>query len=380
MNWRVMRGPLILLLALLVALPSAPSGAEGALAEVELLGSSAFLSAGSIYVVGEVRNTGAAPVTLVRAVATFRDAGNAVIGSACSFALHDILGAGQVSPFLIERTEPAGYASYELALDWAPSISGPMPQLTFGPARHYVDSYGFHTWVGEVSNTTGFAVASPEIVLTLYDAEGAVRNVEHEALFHDVLAPGQKGPYQLVLFQGPTDYASLSFSSDCRLSTTAPPTLRSLGVKQSVGPGGGPRFTGQIQNIGSSRVSRVRAVVTLYDASGAVVNASYDWTDPISLDPGEAGPFDVTFPEAYQGWTTYRLDPPSQAPTATPTATRTMTATRTRTETPVTTASPTITPTATPTTIETLTPTVTATATMERWRGYLPLIVRHGER
>ncbi|HOU25098.1 MAG TPA: FxLYD domain-containing protein, partial [Anaerolineae bacterium] len=91
MNWRVMRGPLILLLALLVALPSAPSGAEGALAEVELLGSSAFLSAGSIYVVGEVRNTGAAPVTLVRAVATFRDAGNAVIGSAYSFALHDIL-------------------------------------------------------------------------------------------------------------------------------------------------------------------------------------------------------------------------------------------------------------------------------------------------
>lgn len=365
----IFRPVLALVVALLlVATPAQDrSGAAAALAEVELLSSSAFTSAGSIYVVGEVQNTGAANVTLVRAVATFRDGSNAVVGTAYSFVLHDILGPGQIAPFIIEHELPPGYASYELTLDWAPSLTGPMPQLSFSPARQYVDSYGFATWVGEVTNTSGMAVANPEIALTLYDEDGSVRNVEHAPLFHDVLGPGQKGPYQVVIFNGPADYTTLSLTSNCRLATSALPTLRSLGVVQGVGPGGGPRFTGQIQNLGSSRVSRVRAVVTLYDGAGAVVNASYDWTDPVNLEPGEKAPFDVTFPEAYQGWTSYRLDPPSQAPTATPTATRTMTIT------PTPTVSATATETAAPT--ET-TPTATATATTALWRNHLPIIWR----
>ena len=378
MNWTskqpwLRRALALVMVILLVAQAVTAQGGAVAVAEVELLSSSAFLSAGSIYVVGEVQNTGSASVALVRAVATFRDAASAVLGTAYSFVLHDTLAPGQVSPFVIERTLPIGYASYELALDWAPSITGPIPELTFAPVRQYVDGFGFLTWVGEVTNTTGFAVASPEIIVTLYDAAGNVRNVEHAPLFHDVLAPGQKGPFQVVLFNGPADYATRSFTSNSRLATTTPPTLRSSAVQQSVGPGGGPRFTGQIQNLGSSRVSRVRAVVTLFDVTGLVVNASYGWTDPLNLEPGEKAPFEVTFPEAYQGWSSYRLDPPSQAPTATPTATRTRTAT----------PSPTATqagPTATVTATATVTPTATATVTQPRWSSYLPIILLRAER
>jgi hypothetical protein len=332
--------------------------------DVEIVSSSYYESGGYLYIVGEVRNDTPGNAKLVRVTATYLDAENATLGTAFAFVQHDILAAGQISPFVIEQEVPAGFASYTLLTQWSPGETAPVPQLSLGSIRDFVDSYGFRIWVGEVTNGSLVAVEQVKLVLTLYDASGTVSNVDYAFLFNDVLAPGQKGPFQLAIFVGPSSYVTRTLTTNARPASSPPPILRSLGVKQLVGPGGGPRFTGQIQNLGTGRVSQVRAVVTLYDAQGAVVNASYDLADPSALEPGEKASFDVLFPEAYQGWTSYGLYPPTELTTPTPTATRTATATHTAT----------ITDTPAPT--ATLITTATQTPPPSRWDLYLPLLLR----
>jgi len=53
--------------------------------------------------------------------------------------------------------------------------------------------------------------------------------------------------------------------------------------------------TGRIRNNTQRTAEYVRAVATLYDGSGHVLNCGYDFVAPSTLAPGEAGDYDVYF-------------------------------------------------------------------------------------
>jgi hypothetical protein len=83
----------------------------------------------------------------------------------------------------------------------------------------------------------------------------------------------------------------------------------------------------------------VKAMITLYDDAGSVVNVGVGSTDPSTIGPGDEADFDIVVAENFAGWTSYIVYPPEDAvPTPTPTRTRT----------PTSTPTPTVTPTATP--------------------------------
>lgn len=53
--------------------------------------------------------------------------------------------------------------------------------------------------------------------------------------------------------------------------------------------------TGQIRNDTQHTARYVRAVATLYDGSGHILNCGYDFVSPSTLAPGEEGEYDVYF-------------------------------------------------------------------------------------
>jgi hypothetical protein len=351
----------------------ASSNVANAAAGVVIVSSSYFHDGGFLYVVGEVRNDTATNVVDVVVEATYFDDGSNVLGTASANSEHQILIPGQISPFLIFDAYPTGLASYTLAIMALPTESVPMPSLSVLSMRDLPTASGGLALVGELQNTQAVTVANAKLIVTLYDALGEVINVQSDFVFNNLLVPGQKSPFRVVLDAGPTTYAGRAISTDTHESTAVPPDLHSLNVTRYLDVYGALHWTGQVENRGDSEARLVKAMVTLHDDAGDVVNVGVSDTNPSTIGPGEEADFDIAVAEDFAGWTSYALYPPEDAtptPTTTPTPTATATPTATRTPTPTHTPTATATPTLTRT--RTVTPTATEGPPGDLWvTGYV---------
>lgn len=346
------------LVLLCVLLPCSAPSAGGSSVGVDILSSSSYLSGSYLHIVGEVRNNTAGNVRFVRISAVYYDGIGAVIGTTASYAEHDILEPGRVSPFDILRESPPGYASYTLAVEYSTTAQQAVPQLAIVSTREWFDSLNAFWIVGEVQNTTASNLEYVQPIITLYNQAGTVINVDYAFASIDILTPGQKSPFKALFLSGPTDYVTRTISTDAVLTTDVPPNLRTVGVSHYNDQFGWLHFAGQVQNLGALPVQYPEVVLTLYDASGKIVNSDTDYTDPTTIPAGGTGAFEITLLSQFSGWTSYAIYPPEGAvtPTLSPTSTSTVSPTATRTSAPTGTA------TRTPTSIATSTPTPTTTS------------------
>jgi len=379
----------VLAAAALSVLPSTSASAVDLADGVVVVSSSQYTSADYLYIVGEVRNDTAGNVRFVRVTATYFNETGGVLGTDFSYTVHDILVPGQKSPFRVMRNIPPGYARYELAVQYSATSNIPVPPLAILSTREWTDSLGSLWLVGEVQNTTATTLQYVKVIITLYDLTGTVVNAEYHYAYIDPLLPGQKSPFKALFFSGPMAYETRTISTAADISSSQPPNLRSTNVTHYVDTWGWLHFAGLVRNDGVADAKFVRAIVTLYDGAGNVVNCDYGYTDPSTIPAAGAAAFEVIFMGNYAGWSSYALYPPESAeplptPTATgtavPTSTRTATATNTSTATRTPTSTPTQTATDTPTQTPTQTPTGTATATPteipSRFLIYLPVLTR----
>jgi hypothetical protein len=338
---------------------SGSSSAGSSTAGVDVLRSSSYSSGSVLYIVGEVRNNTAGNVRYVRLTATYYDGVGAVLGTTSAYTQHDTLIPGQVSPFKISRASPAGFASYTLAVEYSTTTGSPVPPLPVLSHRTWIATPGALWVAGELQNSTASNVKSIKIIITLYNAAGTVINVDYAYSTIDILLPGQKAPFRTSISSGPTDYATLTITTDARFTTDVPPNLRTISLNSHTDHLGWLHFAGQVQNLGAVPVAYEDVVVTLYDASGTFVNCATDPTDPSTIPAGGTAEFEVLFYSQHAGWTTYAIYPSEAAaqPTVTPTATHTGVAT----------LSPTVQPSPTPT--GELTPSAAL-------HVYLPVVVR----
>lgn len=323
----------------------------GATAEgdgVVIVSSSYYRKGDFLYLVGEVRNDTETNINAVVITVSYLDSGDNVLGTAAANSEHEILVPGQISPFIIFDAYPPGLASYVLAVEALPTEGLPVPPLSVLSMRELPIASDGLAFVGEVQNTHELAVSNAKLMITLYDADGQVLNAQSDYVFNHLLVPGQKSPFRVILEAGPMTYAGRTTGTDGRQSTATPPDLHSINVLRYLDEYGALHWTGQVENRGRTEARLVKAMVTLYDNAGDVVNVGVSSTEPSTVGPGEAADFDIAVPEDFAGWTSYALYPPEDAvPTPTPTSTETPTPTPTSTPTPTPTLTRTVTPTPT---------------------------------
>lgn len=160
-----------------------------------------------------------------------------------------------------------------------------------------VDSYGWYTVLGEVKNTGSDNLSWVKITVTYYDSSGTELETSHSYTSIEILAPGQKSPFDTSVYDETVANSIATYSVECTSVTsgTAPYTDFELSAP-SLGTDDFDNtiVTGQVENTGTETLSYSTIYVSFYDASGKLIAVEWDFTDPTDIAPGETGIFIAT--------------------------------------------------------------------------------------
>jgi len=162
-------------------------------------------------------------------------------------------------------------------------------------SHEYEDDLGFFTIVGEVRNDLQMNAGKVLVTATFYNASGDVIEEVSTSTMVDILLPGQRSPFALILPR-PVDLWEYSLRITARPTLEQP--LAGLEVVQSRAyedEVGFYHVTGEVENTGQRTADRVQVIVTLYDKWGKIVNAGFVYSAPRRVRPGERAAFDCSF-------------------------------------------------------------------------------------
>jgi hypothetical protein len=162
-------------------------------------------------------------------------------------------------------------------------------------SHDYEDDLGFITVVGEVRNDLQMNVGKVLVTATFYSASGEVIEEASTSTMIDILLPGQRSPFALILPR-PVDLWEYSLRITARPTLEQP--LAGLELVQSHADEDEVGFyhvTGEVENTGQRTADRVQVIVTLYDKWGKIVNAGFVYGEPRRVRPGESAAFDCSF-------------------------------------------------------------------------------------
>jgi len=162
-------------------------------------------------------------------------------------------------------------------------------------SHDYEDDLGFITIVGEVRNDLQMNVGKVLVTATFYSASGDVIEEVSTSTMLDILLPGQRSPFALILPR-PVDLWEYSLRITARPTLEQP--LAGLEVVQSHADedeAGFYHVTGEVENTGQRTADRIQVIITLYDKWGKIVNAGFAYTEPRRVRPEEKAAFDCSF-------------------------------------------------------------------------------------
>jgi len=179
----------------------------------------------------------------------------------------------------------------EVSLTEIPATATPaIPPLEILSHQSYTDGGWFHV-VGEVQNNSETAMDFVKIVITLYDESGGVVGTDFTYTELDVIPPGGKAPFSSGTdeFGDVASYEVQVQGSEC----DTPDQVLEVVSHDSYVDGGWLHVRGEVKNSGEADQEFVKIVVTLYDASGAVVGADFSYTDLDVIPAGGTAPFET---------------------------------------------------------------------------------------
>ena len=292
---------------------------------------------GDRWLVGELQNTTADSLELVKLITTLYDAAGRVINVDYTYSHIGLLPPGQKSPFsTCFLAGPTAYVTRTLSTDGQVTTDIP-PDLQTASVTHYVDALNRLHFAGQVQNLGTADEDWVEVVLTLYDQWGSVVNCDWDYTDPYTIPAGGSGVFEMILYSDYENWTSYALYPP----ESPPPTPTPTSTPTQTATG----------------------------AWAPTQTATGTWTPTLTATGTPTATPTV---------------PP--LPTATPTPTGTPAPTPTPTGTPAPTPTPSGTPTATPTATP-VTPAVTATATaaapsatptgtVRLLRVLLPLVLR----
>lgn len=174
-----------------------------AASSVSLVSHSTFYtSTNTLYVVGEVENTGDMATEFTKVTATFYDSDNETICNKTGYAEVDILLPGRKSPFYIMLLEDDGSLDvndYDLTVSWNDSDETKEQVLEITSSSQSTDALDFLHVTGEIKNTGNTTANEVIVIATFYDSTGTVVGRNWEYAEPENLASGQTGTFDLTL-------------------------------------------------------------------------------------------------------------------------------------------------------------------------------------
>ena len=147
--------------------------------------------------VGEVINNVGYPVFNVKVIASFYDAGGALVGAQETIASLVRVGIELSSPFKLSIPSSGNIDRYELTLLWDDISIGEYEELTI--LSHDVRTDGQLEIVGELRNDGSVGVNNIIVVATFYDKSGAVVDVYQGTVSKPDLASNEATTYSIIV-------------------------------------------------------------------------------------------------------------------------------------------------------------------------------------
>jgi hypothetical protein len=149
-----------------------------ALGNVKILSHSSFYdSLNTLWVVGEVENTGDMATQFTKVTATFYNSSNQVVAVETGYTEIDVLLPGRKSPFDIMLSESDGSLkvyNYSLTVSWDNYAAGKPLALQILSNSSRIDELGYMHVLGEIKNTGSLTARFTKAIATFYDANGTV--------------------------------------------------------------------------------------------------------------------------------------------------------------------------------------------------------------
>ena len=166
----------------------------------------------------------------------------------------------------------------------------------------YSSEFGSTYIVGEVRNNLEDLVNFVQIVGRFYDSEGVLIDTDFTYTTLDVLRPGEKSPFKLIIIDQSVAQriANYTLTVDWDPLFAVPARVANATVltvqegEQRIGEFGRYEAVGEVVNGGAEDTEFVKVAATFYDENGRVIEADYTYTDPSDVGAGQSAPFEIT--------------------------------------------------------------------------------------
>ena len=176
-------------------------------------------------------------------------------------------------------------------------------------SRSFYDSYWHELYlVGVILNNTASSQHIEDIVVTFYNAQGAIVGSCSPYPMAQYMAPGQKAPFKQRVYDEPVGWVRYTvevYHDEMRYAALASSFSK---VNTLWDARGDLHIMGRITNEDSRETSLLKVYVTLYDPADEIVNCERTYHLP-DLDPGQSATFDIDI-DSHQpthGWSRFEL-------------------------------------------------------------------------
>ncbi|MBN1612417.1 MAG: hypothetical protein JW940_37650 [Polyangiaceae bacterium] len=183
------------------------------------------------------------------------------------------------------------------------NVSAPVPAPPEQPAtakftfHRVAPGYRSSFYVlGEVENTSPFAIDKPEIITVLLDGDGKEVGTDNGFATKDTLEPGEKS-YVSAIISNPPAYSKLKFEVVARRSTFRMPlseNLRLLDMSVTRPYPGQYAFAGKVENGGRKAARFLEVEVFAFDGQSKLLGVARSYAKTERLEPGQAARYQVT--------------------------------------------------------------------------------------
>ena len=159
----------------------------------------------------------------------------------------------------------------------------------------WLDSVGYYHVSGEVENVGDAPASFVKVTATFYDSGDTVVATSFTYAMLDVLLPGRKSPFEVLLVDTTQAAKVHRYSLGVTFSTTSPIPmgLEILSNSSYIDEAGYMHVVGEIKNIETGAATYVKVMATFYNSTGNVVATAFTYSDPSDIDPGQTAPFEV---------------------------------------------------------------------------------------
>jgi hypothetical protein len=161
--------------------------------------------------------------------------------------------------------------------------------------NNFTDKFNTLHIAGEVRNDSNLDVSHGRVVVTFYDAGGAIIGTTTGQTLLDVIPPGEISPFSITLSH-PTGLSSYSLRAVARsVATQSQPQLSVIEVRHYEDNIGFLHIKGVVENVGQFASKHTQVAAIIYGRNGQVINVGFAVTDPPIVHPGRRATYDVTF-------------------------------------------------------------------------------------